>query len=163
MKKIIAFFVIFLLSLNAQAYLDDWEIVPTLPGDCLYDEETGRYADENGTIYDNLSEYMESMGYTYYPDARIWSDSEGFYYEDSWVYMSWEEAEEVAEENGVYICPDCEEVVYERESHLEECGAERTEQEGTEEHTQGSPKIFLACAFLIAAVFCTVHFLRKRG
>jgi len=148
MKKFFIFLLLLTLSTHASAYLDEWEILPYLPGDCLYDADTDRYADESGTIYDSLSEYMEGMGYTHDPDSGIWEDSEGFYYEDSWTYMSWEEAAQVAEEAGVSICSDCENEICDGEGHAEGCPEAQEEEQIEEEEPSITGLLVLSIAFL---------------
>ena len=89
--------------------------------DVFYNSDDMIYLDfvDGEVVFESVGELLESRGYTY--SDGIWSDGEGFYYEDSWNYMSWSEAEEEAREAGISYCPECERVIYESGDHSEEC------------------------------------------
>lgn len=90
--------------------------------DVFYNESNGVYLDfiEGEWISEGIGEVLLSRGYTY--SDGIWIDGDGFYYEDSWEYMSWDEAQALYEEYGVDYCGECENIIEDRYSdHDEDC------------------------------------------
>lgn len=135
--------------------------------DVFYNESSGIYLDfiEEESITEGIGEVLLNRGYTY--SDGIWSDGYGFYYEDSWEYMSWDEAQALYDEYGVDYCPECENIIEDSSDHDEDCPnnpqreIEREEAERRKED-RNEAIIVLAVTFVVLPLICSLGTGKKR-
>ncbi len=137
--------------------------------DVFYNESNDVYLDfiEGESITEGLGEVLLNRGYTY--SDGIWSDEYGFYYEDSWEYMSWDEAEELYDESGANHCEECENIIEDRYSdHDESCPnnpqreVEREEKETRKEDTRTEQNETVVIVVVVIGVLAILSYLEKR-
>lgn len=137
--------------------------------DVFYNESNGVYLDfiDMESISEGIGEVLLNRGYTY--SDGIWSDGDGFYYEDSWEYMSWDEAQALCEEYGVDYCGECENIIEDRYSdHDEDCPnnpqreIEMEEAETRKEESRKETNEAIVAMAVIAGVLWLINYLDKR-
>ena len=137
--------------------------------DVFYNESDDVYLDfiDGESITEGLEEVLSNRGYTY--SDGIWSNEDGFYYEDSWEYMSWDEADALYDASEVEYCDECGNIIEDKYSdHDKDCPnnpqreEEREDREAMEEDAREERRDVIVIVAVIVGALVIINYLDKR-